>query len=141
MNEMLEKAIELANTIHKGQYDRGGTDYIKHLEYVASGFDSVDEKIVAYLHDAIEDTDLTVDYLFSLGFEKFIVEAILAITKVKDESYFDYLLRVKNNELARKVKISDIKHNMNLSRLKSVSEEDIKRVEKYKNALRFLTSD
>lgn len=136
-----EKQLELAKRIcmeaHKGQVDKGGADYYLHPFHVAEKCKSIDAKIVALLHDVVEDTDITLADL-SKFFEPVIIEAVDAITKQNGISYDAYLSRVKKNPLAREVKIQDLMHNSDLSRLNEVTEEDLKRVEKYKKSIAYL---
>ncbi len=135
---MLELALKIATEAHKGQVDKAGIDYIEHPKYVASLLENEDEKIVALLHDVIEDTSITLDDLKSYGFSYEIIEAIKTLNKTKDISYEDYIFNIKNNRLARKVKICDLKHNSQLNRLSNVTEKDIERLNKYKEALKYL---
>ena len=136
---MLGKALMLSYTAHKDQVDKGGAPYYLHPIYVALNVSNEDEKIVALLHDVVEDTDITLDDLRREGFSDEIVNAVDAITH-RDESYEIYIQKVKTNAIATVVKIADIKHNMDISRLnrKNLTEKDIKRVEKYKKALDYL---
>ena len=101
-----------------------------------------DEKstIVALLHDVVEDTDVTIDNLLNEGFTEEIVSAIKDMTKLKNEDYFEYLCRVKNNNISKKVKLADLRHNSDLSRLNIITDEDLKRIEKYRKAIDFLTN-
>lgn len=122
---------------HKGQIDKGGAEYYLHPFHVAEKCKSIDAKIVALLHDVVEDTDITLADL-SKFFEPVIIEAVDAITKQNGISYDAYLSRVKKNPLAREVKIQDLMHNSDLSRLNEVTEEDLKRVEKYKKSIAYL---
>lgn len=135
----LELAKQLANEYHKGQVDKAGVDYFNgHIMSVVNGVDTVEEKIVAYLHDTAEDTKLTYVDLMVLDFSDRVINAVIALTKDKKESYKDYLKRVKANELATSVKLSDLTNNMDLSRLKKITEVDKKRLEKYKKAYKYL---
>ena len=134
---MLQKALNIASDAHRGQLDKGGKPYIFHPLYVASHVDGINEKIVALLHDVVEDTDVTLDDLRNEGFSEEIICAINVLTKT-DDDYDNYLKKVKSNEMARKVKIEDIKHNMDGTRLKSITEKDKSRIEKYKKALGYL---
>ena len=134
---MLAKAIKLCYEAHKNQVDKGGSPYYLHPIYVALNMETEEQKIVALLHDVVEDTEITVEDLKNNGFSKKIVEAVEAITK-KNESYETYLKKVKENDLARAVKIEDIKNNMDITRLKEITEKDIARIEKYKKALAYL---
>lgn len=139
---MLELAKFVSENSHKNQIDKAGIDYFAgHIQAVVNGVTTNKEKIVAYLHDTVEDTPLTIERIKELFGEE-IGEAVFAITKSKDGSlsYDDYIERVKANPLARAVKISDLKHNMDLSRLEKVgiTEKDIKRAKKYQKALKKL---
>ena len=135
-----EKAYEIAKKAHLGQVDKAGEDYIKHPEKVASFVKTDEEKAVAYLHDVIEDTELTLEDLSEYGFSKEVVEAVDIITKKRGEDYQSYLNSVKKNKLARAVKLADLRHNSDLTRLIKVTEKDIKRKEKYQKAIDFLNS-
>ena len=135
-----EKAYEIAKRAHLGQVDKAGEDYIKHPEKVASFVKSDEEKAVAYLHDVIEDTELTLEDLHEYEFSKEVIEAVDIITKKKGEDYQSYLNSVKKNKLARAVKLADLRHNSDLTRLTKVTEKDIERKEKYQKAIDFLNS-
>ena len=135
-----EKAYEIAKRAHLGQVDRAGEDYIKHPEKVASFVETDEEKAVAYLHDVIEDTELTLEDLHEYEFSKEVIEAVDIITKKKGEDYQSYLNSVKKNKLARAVKLADLRHNSDLTRLTKVTEKDIERKEKYQRAIDFLNS-
>ena len=90
------------------------------------------------MHDTAEDTELSYLDLMVLEFSDKVINAVMFLTKDKKEKYEDYLKRVKNNELARAVKLSDLTNNMDLSRLKEITEVDKKRLEKYKKAYKYL---
>lgn len=136
---MLDNALEIAKIAHKGQTDKGGNDYFtSHIMAVVNAVDGETEKIVAALHDVIEDTDLTLDDLRYEGFGDEVIEAVEVLTHPKGEPYMDYIKRVGQNPIARKVKIADIQNNMDLSRIPDPTEADHKRVEKYWEALKFL---
>lgn len=146
----ISEAYELALNAHKGQVRRGGKDYFRnHVERVflaaSEDFESMIEGVdnhksyqayedvmsVALLHDILEDTSVTVDNLREKGFNETVIEAVVAITKVKGESYQDYLERVRANKIARFVKIRDIKHNL-------YDQPSKRQIEKYLQALAFL---
>ena len=139
MSEKEKKAYEIAKKAHKGQVDKAGVDYINHPLTVASKCQSEDERIVALLHDVVEDTDVTLEDL-SKVFDKHIIDAIDAITHREGVSYEDYLLNLKKNELALQVKLKDIENNMDLSRIKNPTQKDYDRLEKYRFALNVLNS-
>ena len=135
-----EKAYEIAKKAHLGQIDKAGEDYIKHPEKVASFVNSDEEKAVAYLHDVIEDTELTLEDLREYGFSEEVLKAVDVITKKKGQDYQTYLNSVKENKLARVVKLADLRHNSDLTRLINITEKDIERKEKYQKAIDFLNS-
>lgn len=135
-----EKAYEIAKRAHLGQIDKAGEDYIKHPEKVASFVNSDEEKAVAYLHDVIEDTELTLEDLREYGFSEEVLKAVDVITKKKGQAYQTYLNSVKENKLARDVKLADLRHNSDLTRLMNITEKDRERKEKYQKAIDFLNS-
>ena len=137
---MIDIALAIAKKAHAGQVDKAGVDYIKHPLYVASQVKTEQEKAVALLHDVLEDSDITAADLLAYGLSNEVVTAVQTLTKKKGQSYQDYLEKVKSNNLARVVKLADLKHNSDLSRLKTVSNTDYERVKKYKNAIRYLST-
>jgi (p)ppGpp synthase/HD superfamily hydrolase len=137
----LEDAIILATGAHRGQKDRNDEPYIMHPIRVMAQLWGYDERMVAILHDVIEDTDVTLDDLRQAGYPDRIVAAVDAISKRKevDEPYSQYILRVKENPLATMVKIADLRDNSNLDRLPKVEAYDLKRLDRYNRALQFLS--
>jgi guanosine-3',5'-bis(diphosphate) 3'-pyrophosphohydrolase len=133
--KLLALAIAIATKAHDGQFDKAGKPYISHPLTVMAQMDTLESKIVAILHDAIEDSDLKITDLVQQGFPDFIVKAIAAITKLEGEAYEDYILRVKSNAIARQVKIADLTHNMDISRIPNPTEKDFQRLEKYQKVL------
>lgn len=132
-NEKIALAYALAAYAHRDQKDKAGRPYIEHPVKVSEGVTGEDEKIVALLHDVLEDTfvqETTIRNLF--GDE--IADAVLAMTRVPGENYMDFIRRCRENPLAWTVKLADLAHNMYLSRLENVSEKDLKRLEKYRKA-------
>lgn len=135
----LERAIQIAVEAHAGVKDRGGKAYILHPLSVMMRVETDAEKIVAVLHDVIEDTGWTFDNLREEGFSEEIIEALGSVTKTSDEEDYDqFVLRAQKNEIGRKVKIADIKENLDVTRLGHLTEKDTARINKYKNALRLL---
>lgn len=132
--KMANIALEIAIIAHKGQKDLGGRDYIEHPKAVANLLET-DEKTVGYLHDVLEDTAITEEDLVTMGISSEIVSAIKVLTKKRGEPYTEYIEQVKENELARKVKIADLQHNMDLSRIPNPTKRDFERLEKYKKVL------
>lgn len=148
MASKLNEAIDIAVRLHKGQTDKAGKPYIEHcLRVMASGL-SEKEKVVAMLHDVLEDTHMLAVDLRELHYiSEEVVESVVCLTKVNGEDYQQYLNRVKLNKMARNVKIADLKDNMDTSRyghLKLTPADVAKirnRCDKYAKALKFLTSD
>jgi (p)ppGpp synthase/HD superfamily hydrolase len=135
---LVQLARDIAEKAHAGQFDKAGEPYFKHPLFVASLLESDDEKAVAFLHDVIEDTAVTIEEL-STVFPPHIVEAVRTLTRKSTENYADYILRVKQNQLATAVKLADLTHNMDLNRIIAPTEVDLARIEKYKKAYSILT--
>jgi hypothetical protein len=130
-------AKHIAKSVHKSQTDKAGVDYFAgHLTTVANGVNNK-AKVVAYLHDSLEDTKLTDKELLKV-FDKDIVKAIKVLTKPKNVKYLTYIRNVKTNPLAKAVKLSDLRNNSDLSRLPKITEKDLQRKEKYEKAIKIL---
>ena len=139
MTENIKLAYAIALVAHKNQYDKVGVPYINHPLTVSNNLENEDEKIVGLLHDVVEDTAVTLDDL-RLFFDKHIIEAIDLLTHKEEDSYMDYLAKIKTNPLALKVKLADLNHNMDMSRFENPTKRDYERLEKkYKPAYEFLT--
>lgn len=130
-----------AYNAHSGQFDKSGIPYIMHPFHVAETMKDEDSTTVALLHDIIEDTKYTKEDLLNEGFPEHIVNAIVSLSRESDESYMDYIRRVKKNNLAKIVKLADLEHNSDLSRTDAVTEEDLKRVKKYNKARDILNKE
>lgn len=131
--ELLNKMLVLATNSHAGQYDKGGQPYILHPLAVMYGLKSDDEELqcIAIGHDIIEDCDVTYVQLRELGFSERIISGISCLTKVPGESYDEYKDKVKSNFDSVLVKISDLTHNTQISRLKGITQKDMARMERY----------
>lgn len=134
----LTLAISLACQAHRGQSDKGGGAYILHPLRLMMRFTEPKKMIVAVLHDAVEDGDVTLEMLAAAGFSDEVVAAIDCLTRREGESYDQFIARVATNELARTVKIEDLRDNMDLTRLTTVGEKELVRVAKYHAALQSL---
>ena len=143
-NPRVRRAFELASTAHEGQVDKAEKNYIYHPLNVAAQCDgNISAMIVALLHDVAEDTDFSVEDLqekIPLTDEE--VHALKLLTHDEKVPYFDYVAGIKANELARQVKVADLKHNSDLSRIpvETRTEKDLRRLEKYQRALKILES-
>ena len=136
---MVDLALSIARKAHEGQLDKAGVDYIEHPIYVASQVDTEEEKAVALLHDVIEDSPFTAEELLLAGLPETVVTAVQILSKKKGQDYQTYLKTVKSNPLARAVKLADLKHNSDLSRLENITDKDLERLEKYKKAIDYLS--
>jgi (p)ppGpp synthase/HD superfamily hydrolase len=134
----IEDAIALAVTAHKGQRDKSGHPYILHPLRVMFRVESEDARIVAILHDTLEDTDVTSERLRELGYGEHLITALEHLTKRDGESYEDFVKRASQDPIARQVKLADLEDNMDVRRLSSVSQKDAERLAKYCKAWNFL---
>lgn len=141
LNALLPLAISTAKKAHESQVDKGGNPYFIHVQTVAESLDDTEQKIVGYLHDIVEDTHVTLKDLEKLGFTYRIVNSIRIMTQDNFPSRKKYLETVKVDNNACAVKMADLKHNMDISRIPNPTETDFKRVRKYKKELAFLKAD
>jgi predicted Zn-ribbon and HTH transcriptional regulator len=136
---MLDRAIQIAVQAHAGQKDKGGNPYILHPIRVMMSVSGINEKIVAILHDVVEDSDWTFDALLKEGFSSEIIEALKSVTKTSEqEDYESFIRRAKANAIGRQVKIADLKDNLDVTRIPELSDKDIQRIDKYMRALKQL---
>ena len=135
--KLTRKAMVIAYEAHKNQVDKSGVPYIYHPIHVAEQMDTENECIIALLHDVVEDTNVTFKQLEEV-FSKEIIDILKLLTREENIEYDEYIKRIKNNSIACKVKIADLTHNLDKTRLDFVTEVDVKRNEKYKKALQIL---
>lgn len=135
--KLTRKAMIIAYEAHKNQVDKSGVPYIYHPIHVAEQMDTENECIIALLHDVVEDTNVTFKQLEEV-FSKEIIDILKLLTREENIEYDEYIKRIKNNSIACKVKIADLMHNLDKTRLDFVTEVDVKRNEKYKKALQIL---
>jgi len=131
---LLEKAIKIALQKHEGQKDKAGKPYILHPLRVMLQLASEMEMTAGILHDTIEDTDLTLNDLKQQGFPQEIIDAVDLLTHHESEKYEDYIEKIKSNDLARKVKLADLKDNMDYTRIPELKQKDLDRLGKYHRA-------
>ena len=137
---LIELALHRALKAYGGKVDKAGKPYILHPLRLAARLDDQISQSVALLHDVIEDSDTTEDYLREDGFPESVISAVVALTRRKGESYEAFIDRVRVHPLARKIKLLDIEDNMNLLRLNAVTEKDLQRIAKYHRAWKRLDS-
>jgi (p)ppGpp synthase/HD superfamily hydrolase len=132
------KAMKIAFDAHNGQKDKSGIPYIYHPIHLAEQMETEEECIVALLHDTVEDTDITFKQL-EKEFSDKVIEALKLLTHDKSIGYMEYVRNLKNNPIARKVKLADLRHNSDETRLKYLTEKDRKRNQKYREAIEILS--
>ena len=136
---LTKKAMRIAFEAHKDHVDKNGMPYIYHPIHLAEQMSDEVTTCVALLHDVIEDTDMTFDQMEAEGFTPEIIAALRVMTHDENIPYLHYIAEIKKNSIAAKVKLADLKHNSDLTRLDYVDENTMIRVEKYKKAINLLT--
>ena len=135
---LTNEAMKLAYNAHHGQVDKGGIPYIFHPYHLAEQMPDEYTTCVALLHDVVEDTDVTLDEIKAI-FPPEVAEAVSVITHGKDEPYLDYVRRVSENPIAKTVKLADLRHNSDQTRLENADEATLRYFqEKYRKAFEFL---
>ena len=138
--EQTKKAMIIAYNAHHGQVDKSGVRYIFHPIHVAEQMETEEECIVALLHDTVEDTNITFEVL-EKEFSATVIEALKLLTHDESIDYFDYVRKLKNNPIAKKVKLADLYHNSDITRMENPTEKDWKRKEKYHKAILILLEE
>ncbi len=136
--KLTKKAMNLMFDKHKNQVDKSGAPYVFHPWHVAENMSDEKTTVVALLHDIVEDTDLTLDDLRQMDFPKDVIEAINTLTHKEGISYQEYIQNIGKNPIATEVKLQDLTHNMDLSRLDHISDKDLERLKKYKDNYDYL---
>lgn len=137
-SEMTKKALRLCFEAHKNQTDKSGMPYVFHPFHLAESMTDEYTTTVALLHDVVEDTEYTLSDLKKMGFPERVTDALALLTHDKSVPYMEYVEKIKQNPVARIVKLADLTHNSDLSRLDTVDEKALERVEKYKRAMEIL---
>ena len=138
--ENTKKAINIAYNAHMGQKDKFGIPYIFHPMHLAESMDTEDECICAILHDVVEDTNISFEQL-EKEFSPTIITVLKLLTHDKKIPYLDYVNNLKDNPIAKKVKLADLNHNSDSTRLNNITKKDKLRMEKYKNAIKLLSDE
>lgn len=134
-----EIAESIARQAHEGQFDKAGVPHIEHPEHVAAAVEGDEAKATAWLHDVVEDTSYSFSDLEAQGISPSVTDALRLLTHDKAVPYLDYVRAIKQSPLATRVKLADLAHNSDLSRLAKVTEEDRARVERYRQAMQMLS--
>lgn len=135
---LTKKALRLCFDAHRDQVDKTGLPYVFHPFHLAEQMKDEYSTVCALLHDVVEDTDYTLDDLRGMGFPAEVVDALALLTHDPAVPYMDYIKVIATNPIARKVKMADLRHNSDLSRMDEVDEWAAARTAKYKKALRYL---
>lgn len=136
--KLTKLAMGFCYDAHRNQVDKSGLPYVFHPFHLAEQMDSEEAVLVALLHDVAEDTDYTLQDMRVMGFPESVLEALNLLTHREGEPYMDYIARIKTNPLARQVKLADLRHNSDLTRLDAVDEKTLARAEKYAKAIAML---
>ena len=137
--DMTKKAMKIAYDLHQGQTDKGGVPYIFHSYHLAEQMKTEESVIAALLHDTLEDTPATLDRLREQGFSESVLEAVSLLTHDKNVPYMDYIRTLCKNPIAYHVKLADLKHNSDTSRLGTVlTDQDKSRLKKYQEAILYM---
>ena len=137
---LTKQALKLCFEAHNEQIDKSGMPYVFHPFHLAEQMTDEAKTVVALLHDVVEDTQYSMQDL-EKEFPREVIEALKLLTHDKSVDYFEYVEKVKANPTAKKVKIADVIHNSDQSRLDSITEKDLKRREKYKKAIALLKDE
>lgn len=139
--EQTKKALKLCFDAHKNQVDKSGLPYVFHPFHLAEQMETEETTIVALLHDVVEDTGYTIADLTKMGFDKAVTDAVALMTHADGVDYMDYIRSIQRNPIAKAVKLADLRHNSDLSRLDAVDEKALLRREKYAKAMALLESE
>ncbi len=135
---MTKKALKICFEAHKEQKDKTGLPYVFHPFHLAEQMKDETTTIIALLHDVAEDTDITLDDLRNEGFSDEVIKALSLLTHDKSVPYMEYIKMIKTDPAAKTVKLADLRHNSDPARLDSITESDLKRNEKYHQAIKLL---
>ena len=139
--DMTKKALKLCFEAHKEQVDKSGLPYVFHPFHLAEQMESEETTVVALLHDVVEDTNYTIEDLSAMGFDKAVTDAIALMTHADGVDYMDYVRAIKENPIAKAVKLADLTHNSDLSRMDIIDEKALQRAKKYKEAIKILSEN
>lgn len=138
--DLTKKALKLCFSAHRYQVDKTGMPYVFHPFHLAEQMTDELSTVCALLHDVVEDTDYTFDDLAAMGFPEAVIEVLQLLTHEESVPYMDYVKELSKNPTARLVKLADLRHNSDLTRLDEIDGYALRRNEKYLNAIEFLTN-
>ena len=135
---LTKEAMKLCFQAHKDQLDKSGIPYVFHPIHLAEQMDDEYSTVTALLHDVVEDTSYTFEDLQNFGYPEEVLEALNLLTHDKAVPYMEYVAAIKGNPIARKVKLADLRHNSDITRLNVIDQRALERVKKYREAINFL---
>jgi len=135
---LTKKALKLCFEAHKEQVDKSGMPYVFHPFHLAEQMQDEDTTVTALLHDVAEDTEITLEQLADMGFGERVMRALCLLSHKEEVPYMDYVAQIKEDDVARRVKLADLYHNSDLSRLNTLTPKDLARREKYLTAIAML---
>ncbi len=139
--EFLELAIRIAVNAHAGQFDKANVPYVLHPLRVMSACNTIEEKICGVIHDVVEDTEITINDFIKWEFPKEIIDALTLLTHEDGVTYKDYIMSIKPNDIARTVKIFDLRDNSDLFRLHDIEEKHLSLIKRYHWAMKYLRKE
>ena len=139
--EKTKKALKLCFEAHKDQTDKSGLPYVFHPFHLAEQMETEDTTVAALLHDVVEDTDYTLEDLAAMGFGEPVIRALGLLTHDDSVEYMDYVRAIKADPIAKAVKLADLRHNSDPSRMDVMTEKDLARREKYRKAMALLEQE
>lgn len=139
--EKTKKALKLCFDAHKDQTDKSGLPYVFHPFHLAEQMETEDTTVAALLHDVVEDTDYTLEDLAAMGFGEPVIRALGLLTHDDSVEYMDYVRAIKEDPIAKAVKLADLRHNSDSSRMDVMTERDLARQEKYRKAMALLEQE
>ena len=137
---LTKKALQQCFEAHRDQTDKSGMPYVFHPFHLAEQMDTEETVIIALLHDIVEDTDYTLADLAAMGFPDNVIDALALMTHDPKVPYMEYVKGISANPLATKVKLADLRHNSDVTRLDHIDEKALSRVKKYTEAIELLES-
>ena len=137
--DLTKKALKLCFDAHKNQVDKTGMPYVFHPFHLAEQMSDEISTVCALLHDVIEDTEYTFNDIRNMGFPQEVIDVLMLLTHEDNVPYMEYVEKINENTIAKQVKLADLRHNSDLTRLNIIDEKALARVEKYQKAITILS--
>ena len=137
--DLTKKALKLCFEAHKNQVDKTGLPYVFHPFHLAEQMSDEISTICALLHDVVEDTEYTFNDILNMGFPQEVIDVLLLLTHEDNIPYMEYVEKINENPIAKQVKLADLRHNSDLTRLNNIDEKALIRLDKYQKAITILS--